>query len=111
VILGFRPEHVELIEPGASSHEADTLTGRVAWTEMRGDSHVLTLVPIKSETKSPGMSGDEPVTIEVRGVSPPAVGEPIAVRVRHDVLNVFNPDTGRNLLAAISEGRGPGGAT
>jgi hypothetical protein len=76
---------------------------------MRGDSHVLTLVPIESETNSPAMSGEEQVTIEVRGVSPPDVGEPIAIRVRHDLLNLFNPETGRNLLAVISEGRGPGG--
>jgi ABC-type sugar transport system ATPase subunit len=108
VILGFRPEHVELIEPGASSQEADTLAGRVAWIEMRGDSHVLTLVPIESEANSPAMSGDEQVTIEVRGVSLPDVGEPIAIRVRYDLLNLFNPETGTN-LAVISEGRGPGG--
>jgi ABC-type sugar transport system ATPase subunit len=109
VILGFRPEHVELIGRGASSQEADTLAGRVAWAEMRGDSHVLTLVPIDSETNSPAMSGEAQVTIEVRELSPPEVGEPIAVRIRHDLLNLFNPETGRNLLAGVSEGRGPGG--
>ncbi len=109
VILGFRPEHVDLIERGASSQEADTLAGRVAWTEMRGDSHVLTLVPIESETNSPAMSAEEQVTIEVRGGSPPGMGEPIAIRVRHDLLNLFNAETGRNLLAGISERRGPGG--
>jgi ABC-type sugar transport system ATPase subunit len=103
VILGFRPEHVELIEPSASGQEADTLAGRVAWTEMRGDSHVLTLVPIESETNGPAISGQAQVTIEVRGASPPDVGEPIAIRVRHDLLNLFNPETGRNLLAGISE--------
>jgi multiple sugar transport system ATP-binding protein len=108
VILGFRPEHVELIEPGASSQEADTLAGRVAWIEMRGDSHVLTLVPIESEGNHPATSGGEQVTIEVRGMSLPNVGEPIAIRVRHDLLNLFNPETGTN-LAVISKWRGPGG--
>ena len=109
VILGFRPEHVELIEPGVTNQEADTLAGRVAWTEMRGDSHVLTLVPNPSETCGPARSADEQVTIEVRGLSPPDVGEPVAVRVRHDLLNLFDPETGRNLLAGMSEGHGPGG--
>jgi hypothetical protein len=76
---------------------------------MRGDSHVLTLVPIESETNSAAMSAEEQVTIEVRGGSPPGMGEPIAIRVRHDLLNLFNAETGRNLLAGISERRGPGG--
>jgi ABC-type sugar transport system ATPase subunit len=109
VILGFRPEHVELIEPAVSSQEADTLAGRVAWTEMRGDSHVLTLVPIEPETNSPAMSREEQLTIEVRGVSPPDIGEPIAIRVRHDLLNLFSPETGRNLLTVMSEGHVTGG--
>jgi ABC-type sugar transport system ATPase subunit len=109
VILGFRPEHVELLEPGASGQEADALAGRVAWSEMRGDSHVLTLVPIESESDGSAMSGEEQVTIEVRGMSPPEIGQPIAIRVRHDLLNLFNPETGRNLLTVSSEGRGPGG--
>lgn len=109
VILGFRPEHVELIEPAASNQVADSLAGRVAWTEMRGDSHVLTLVPIESETNSSAMCGEQQVTIEVQGASPPDVGEPIAIRVRHELLNLFNPETGTNLLPVMSEGHRPGG--
>ena len=109
VILGFRPEHAELIEPAVSGQEPDALAGRVTWTEMRGDSHVLTLEPIESEIDRPCMCGEEQVTIEVRGVSPPDVGAPIAIRVRHDLLNLFDPATGRNLLTVTSEGHGPGG--
>ena len=106
MILGFRPEHVELIAPATCSQDADALAGRVAWTEMRGDSHVLTLVPRQSETNDPTTSGEEPVTIEIRGTSPPGVGEPIVVRVRHELLNLFNPETGRNLFAVRSEWHG-----
>ena len=109
VILGFRPEHVELIEPAVSGQETDALAGRVTWTEMRGDSHVLTLEPIESEIDLPCMCGEEQVTIEVRGRSPPDLGTPIAIRVRHDLLNLFDPATGRNLLTVTSEGHGPGG--
>jgi ABC-type sugar transport system ATPase subunit len=109
VVLGFRPEHVELIEPAASSQEADTLAGRVAWIEMRGDSHVLTLVPIEPETNSPAMSREEQLTIEVPGGARPDVGTPIAVRVRHDLLNLFDPATGRNLSSVMSTGHGHGG--
>jgi ABC-type sugar transport system ATPase subunit len=109
LILGFRPEHVELIEPATSRHVADSLAGRVAWTEMRGDSHVLTLIPLESETNGRAVSGEQQVTIEIRGALPPDVGESIAIRVRHDLLNLFNPETGRNLLPAMSEGHGPGG--
>jgi ABC-type sugar transport system ATPase subunit len=109
VILGFRPEHVELVESAAFSQEPDILAGRVVWIEMRGDSHVLTLVPIESETTGPAKSGEEQVTIEVRGPSPPDVDEPIAIRVRHDLLNLFHPETGKNLLAVTSERQGAGG--
>jgi ABC-type sugar transport system ATPase subunit len=101
VILGFRPEHVELIEPAAAGQLHDSLAGRVVWTEMRGDSHVVTLAPLQPETDGPAMQ-EEPVTIEVPGTSPPDIGEPLAIRIRHDLLNLFDPQTGTNLLPAAS---------
>jgi hypothetical protein len=45
---------------------------------------------------------EEPVTIEVPGTSPPDIGEPLAIRIRHDLLNLFDPQTGTNLLPAAS---------
>jgi multiple sugar transport system ATP-binding protein len=109
VILGFRPEHVELIKPAASSQEADTLAGRVAWTEMRGDSHIVTLAPIEPGANSPATRGAQQVTIEVPGASPPEVGAPIGIRIRHDLVNLFDPTTGMNLLRRMPEGRSSGG--
>jgi ABC-type sugar transport system ATPase subunit len=105
VILGFRPEHVELIKPAASSQEADTLAGRVTWTEMRGDSHIVTLTPIETGANSPATRGAQQVTIEVPGASPPEVGAPIGIRIRRDLLNLFDPATGTNLLRRMPEGR------
>jgi multiple sugar transport system ATP-binding protein len=103
VILGFRPEHVELIEPAAADHLHDSLAGRVAWTEMRGDSHVVTLVPMQGRTDGPAMQAEQ-VTIEVQGTSPPDIGAPLAIRIRHDLLNLFDPHTGTNLLPVGSQG-------
>jgi ABC-type sugar transport system ATPase subunit len=105
VILGFRPEHVETIDASASEEPADRLAGRVAWTEMRGDSHIVALVP--TGTNGPTTSGAQ-VTIEVPGATPPEVGAPIIIRVRHDLLNLFDAETGLNLLPRIPEGRSPG---
>jgi hypothetical protein len=101
VILGFRPEHVELIEPSAADDLDDSLVGRVVWTEMRGDSHVVMLVPIQSRADRPGMQ-EEQVTIEVQNTLPPHIGEPLAIRIRHDLLNLFDPQTGTNLLPVAS---------
>ena len=98
IILGFRPEHVGPIEPSASERLPNSLAGRVAWTEMRGDSHVVALTPIESGTNGPTAGGGQQVTIEIPGTSPPDVGEPIVVRVRHDLLNPFDPATGMNLF-------------
>jgi ABC-type sugar transport system ATPase subunit len=98
VILGFRPEHVEAIEPSVSDELPDSLAGRVAWTEMRGDSHVVALAPIQSRANGPAAGGEQQVTIEVPGTSPPCIGEPIRVRVRHDLLNPFDAETGMNLF-------------
>ena len=61
---------------------------------MRGDSHVVTLVPMQCEIDGPAMQ-EEQVTIEVQGTSPPEIGEPLAIRVRHDLLNLFDRQTGR----------------
>jgi ABC-type sugar transport system ATPase subunit len=98
IILGFRPEHVEPIEPSASERLPNSLAGRVAWTEMRGDSHVVALTPSESGTDGPTAGGGQQVTIEIPGTSPPDVGEPIVVRVRPDLLNPFDPATGMNLF-------------
>ena len=98
IILGFRPEHVEAIDTRVSDELPDSLAGRVAWTEMRGDSHVVSLAPIQSGTNGPPGGGEHQVTIEVPGASPPDIGEPIRIRVRHDLLNPFDAETGRNLL-------------
>jgi ABC-type sugar transport system ATPase subunit len=110
VILGFRPEHVELIDAAASNQLADTLTGRIVWTEMRGDSHVFALAPIAFGANGPAMSGEQQVTIEVPGASPPDVGEPIVIRVRHDLLNLFDAENGMNLLRRMPGGRWPRGS-
>ena len=69
--------------------------------KMRGDSHIVTLVPMQCETDGPAMQ-EEQVTIEVQGASPPDIGEPLAIRIRHDLLNLFDPQTGTNLLPVAS---------
>jgi multiple sugar transport system ATP-binding protein len=97
IILGFRPEHVEPIEMSASDQLPNSLAGRVAWTEMRGDSHVVALAPIQPGANG-SAGGEQQVTIEVPGTSPPGVGEPVLVRVRHDLLNPFDAETGMNLF-------------
>jgi ABC-type sugar transport system ATPase subunit len=98
IILGFRPEHVEPIDVSASEKLPNSLAGRVAWTEMRGDSHVVALAPIQSRASGSADGGEQQVTIEVPGTSPPEIGEPILVRVRHDLLNPFDAETGMNLF-------------
>jgi hypothetical protein len=45
---------------------------------------------------------EEQVTIEIQGTSPPEIGEPLAIRIRHDLLNLFDPQTGTNLLPVAS---------
>jgi hypothetical protein len=55
------------------------------------------------------MRGAQQVTIEVPGASPPELGAPIGIRIRHDLLNLFDPTTGMNLLRRMTEGRSPGG--
>jgi ABC-type sugar transport system ATPase subunit len=109
VVLGFRPEHVEPIEASASGELAESLAGRVVWTEMRGDSHVVALAPIEFGVNGPATGGERQVTIEVPGASPPDVGEPIVIRVRHDLLNLFDAKTGMNLLRRMPGGRCPRG--
>jgi ABC-type sugar transport system ATPase subunit len=98
IILGFRPEHVEPIDVSTSEQLPNSLAGRVAWTEMRGDSHVVALAPIHSGTNGSAADDGRQVTIEVPGTSPPAIGDPIVVRVRHDLLNPFDAETGINLF-------------
>jgi multiple sugar transport system ATP-binding protein len=105
IILGFRPEHVEPIDGSASDELRNGLAGRVAWTEMRGDSHVVALAPIQSGLNGPEAGGEQQVTIEVPGMSPPDIGEPILVRFRPDLLNPFDAETGMNLFRHTSEGR------
>jgi hypothetical protein len=73
----------------------------VVWTEMRGDSHVLMLVPMQSQTDGPATQ-EEQVTIEVQNTLPPDIGEPLAIRIRHELLNLFDPQTGTNLLPVAS---------
>jgi multiple sugar transport system ATP-binding protein len=109
VILGFRPEHVAPIDRSACDEPADSLAGRVVWTEMRGDSHIVTLAPIETGADGPATCGAQQVTIEVPGAAPPEIGAPIAIRVRHDLLNLFDANTGINLLRRMPEGRSPGG--
>jgi multiple sugar transport system ATP-binding protein len=109
VILGFRPEHVESIDTSASDELADSLAGRVVWTEMRGDSHIVALAPIETGANGPATCAAQQVTIEVPGTSPPEVCAPIVIRVRHDLLNLFDATTGMNLLRRMPEGRSPGG--
>jgi ABC-type sugar transport system ATPase subunit len=98
VILGFRPEHAEAIDTDASDELPDSLDGRVAWTEMRGDSHVVALAPIRSGANGSAAHGEQQVTIEVPGTSPPDIGAPFRIRVRHDLLNPFDAETGMNLF-------------
>jgi ABC-type sugar transport system ATPase subunit len=98
IVLGFRPEHVEPLGTSASDPPPNSLAGRVAWTEMRGDSHVVALAPAHPETNGPAVGGEQQVTIEVPGASPPEVGEPILVRLRHDLLNPFDAASGMNLF-------------
>ena len=104
IILGFRPEHIETIETGMSDELPDSLAGRVVWTEMRGDSHVVALAPAPSGIDGAPAGGEQPVTIEVPGTSPPAIGEPIHIRVRHDLLNPFDAETGMNLFGRTGNG-------
>jgi len=108
VILGFRPEHVEPIDTSASDRLADSLAGRVVWTEMRGDSHIVTLAPVETRANGPAPGSAQQVTIEIPGASAPEVGAPIGIRVCHDLLNLFDPTTGINLLRRMPEGRSPG---
>jgi multiple sugar transport system ATP-binding protein len=98
IILGFRPEHVEPIDMSGSDQLPNSLAGRVAWTEMRGDSHVVALAPIQPRANGSADGGEQQVTIEVPGTSPPDVGEPVLVRVRHDLLNPFDAETGMNVF-------------
>jgi ABC-type sugar transport system ATPase subunit len=109
VILGFRPEHVAAIEEGAPDDPADRLAGRVAWTEMRGDSQIVTLAPDEAAAGGPATGGARQLTIEVPGAAPPEIGAPLGIRIRHDLLNLFDPTSGMNLLRGTPEGRSAGG--
>jgi hypothetical protein len=58
----------------------------------------VALAPIQSRASGSADGGEQQVTIEVPGTSPPEIGEPILVRVRHDLLNPFDAETGMNLF-------------
>ena len=55
----------EPIDTSASDELRDCLAGRVAWIEMRGDSHVVALAPIRSGTDGPANGGEQQVAANV----------------------------------------------
>ncbi len=100
LIVGARPEHLDLAPRGEAGDEAGN-HGAIRWKELRGDVEVV-LVDLPragpgSGTGS-GSKGNGEVTLEIPGPTPFKAGDPVTVRFREDRISLFDAGTGRNLL-------------
>ncbi len=94
LILGIRPEHIDLMRGSAGAGDG-TLAGIVDWRESRGDSDVLTV-----KLATGGQTGASPsVTLEVPASGSAAMGEAVTVRLRAERINLFDRASGANLVA------------
>lgn len=85
IVVGIRPEHVEV----HSSGENRTIAGVVRHREPQGDHDVL-----RVETEGPA------IVAEIAGPSTWREGDHVSLRLREDRLHFFDKATGRNLLVA-----------
>lgn len=90
LILGVRPELIDVVEPGAQS--ASDIRGTVVWHEYRGDAHVLTVDIADGATE---------IIVESRHAAGLDRDAAIGLAFPDPALNVFDAADGRNLLAGM----------
>lgn len=93
VTVGVRPEHLRLHTNGAADPGAATLSGEVYFREHRGDTDVL-LVDIGEEVAD----GTRHISADIPGPSSIREGEAIRLAFDDRRINLFDADSGRNLL-------------
>ena len=88
VVLGFRPEAVEVIADGAAGLAVTTEVVE----ELGSDAYLFASLPGHQEVRE---VGDLVARIDPRSV--PARGELVTIRIRTDEIHVFSPSTGSRL--------------
>jgi multiple sugar transport system ATP-binding protein len=105
LILGFRPEHVDLLSAVPVSSDQDNLVGRIAWTETRGDTVVCAIEPIEGETNGALDQSARSITMEIPQALARTVGDTVRLRLSPHRLNLFDRETGSNLLCGAGRKR------
>lgn len=102
VVLGVRPEHVQLFARDAAPSGPNGPTGRVFFRETRGDVDVI-LVRLDGAAENGDQGGlltRDLLTAEIPGSSEFREDNPVRMRFLEDHLHIFDADRGHNLLAA-----------
>jgi len=108
VVLGIRPEHLELSPGRLGEGEPGVLSSEVFFREPRGDADVLLLDLPRANGTASNLIDDTVGRIQVEISGPAAIraGDPVTVRVPGRRINVFDGDSGVNLL--LPDGGGDG---
>ena len=107
VVLGVRPEHVEMVGITASAetkwNAGPYVSGRVFFREPRGDVEVITVTltgthEATGSAKTTDVSAPNRLTVEVPGASGLREDDVVRIAIPQDRIAVFDARDGRNLL-------------
>jgi ABC-type sugar transport system ATPase subunit len=99
IVLGIRPEHVELSPGRDGEGDPGVLLSEVFFREPRGDADVLLLdLPRPNGTVSHAMDDTVGrIQVEISGPAAIRAGDSVTLRVPEQHVNVFDADSGVNL--------------
>jgi hypothetical protein len=100
IVLGVRPEHLELSPGREDEGEPGVLPSEVFFREPRGDADVLLLDLPRANGATSDLMDDTVGRIQAEISGPAAIraGDPVTLRVPERHVNVFDADSGVNLL-------------